>query len=77
MDHVTVLVSENELLLNSVYHSNSIGPRYAMMAMKAVLSAVVRKFKIFSSYKSVEDIELKCNLVLRPKDGYKVSIELR
>ncbi|CAG9861488.1 unnamed protein product [Phyllotreta striolata] len=56
---------------------NCIGPKYAMMAMKSLLSTVLRKYKIFTTYKSVEDIKLKAHLVLRPRDGYKVYIERR
>ncbi|CAG9820625.1 unnamed protein product [Phaedon cochleariae] len=56
---------------------NCIGPRYAMMVMKTILSHVLRRYKIHTSYQSVKDISLKANLVLRPKDGYKVFIELR
>ncbi|XP_072381843.1 cytochrome P450 4C1-like [Diabrotica undecimpunctata] len=56
---------------------NCIGSKYAMMNMKTVLSAVLRKYKIFTEYKSVEEIKLSTNLVLRLKDGPKVWIELR
>lgn len=48
-----------------------------MMAMKSLLCAFVRKYKIFTPYKRIEDIELECKLMLRPKDGYKISLELR
>lgn len=48
-----------------------------MMAMKALLVTVLRKFKVDTPYKTVRDIKLKANLVVRPRDGYKVSLELR
>lgn len=51
--------------------------RYGMMAMKTLLATVLRRYKVNTSYKSVQDIELKTNLVLRPRDGYKVSFEER
>ncbi|XP_066148760.1 cytochrome P450 4C1-like isoform X2 [Euwallacea fornicatus] len=56
---------------------NCIGMKYAIMAMKTVLANVLRKYRVFTSYQSVEAIELKTNLVLRPRHGYKVSFELR
>ncbi|XP_050300138.1 cytochrome P450 4C1-like [Anthonomus grandis grandis] len=56
---------------------NCIGMKYAMMAMKTLLATVIRRYKLFTSYKSVKDIELKSNMVLRPKDGYKLTFELR
>ncbi|XP_023312995.1 cytochrome P450 4C1-like [Anoplophora glabripennis] len=56
---------------------NCLGIKYAMMAMKTLLATVLRKFKVSTSYGSIQDIKLKANLVLRPTDGYKVSLELR
>ncbi|XP_066257685.1 cytochrome P450 4C1-like [Euwallacea similis] len=56
---------------------NCIGMKYAMMAMKTVVATVLRKYRVSTSYQNVEAIELKTNLVLRPRDGYKVSFELR
>ncbi|KAF5292054.1 hypothetical protein FQR65_LT11320 [Abscondita terminalis] len=56
---------------------NCIGSRYSFMSNTAVIASVVRKFKFSSKYKRIEDIDLKAELMLRPTDGYKVSIELR
>ncbi|XP_060533268.1 cytochrome P450 4C1-like isoform X2 [Cylas formicarius] len=56
---------------------NCIGMKYAMMAMKSLLATVLRKFEIHTSYAKIEDIELKTNLVIRPKDGFKVSVKSR
>ena len=56
---------------------NCVGPRYAMMTMKAVLATVIRRFEFSTSYKTVEDIKLKTNLVLRPVDGFKVFVTTR
>lgn len=56
---------------------NCLGIKYAMMAMKALLATVLRKYKITTSYNSVKEVELKSNLILRPKNGYKISVQLR
>ncbi|KAF5292049.1 hypothetical protein FQR65_LT11315 [Abscondita terminalis] len=56
---------------------NCVGPKYAFMAMKALVATVIRKYKFSSEYKRIEDIRLKADLMLKPIDGYKVSIELR
>ncbi|VEN62953.1 unnamed protein product, partial [Callosobruchus maculatus] len=54
-----------------------IGSTYAMMNMKVVIAAAIRRFRFFSEYKSVEDIELKMGILLRMKDGPKVWVERR
>ncbi|CAH1107559.1 unnamed protein product [Psylliodes chrysocephalus] len=56
---------------------NCIGGRYAILNIKTVLATVIRQFKIFSEYKSIEEIELKLQMLLRFKDGYKVWLENR
>ncbi|KAF5292053.1 hypothetical protein FQR65_LT11319 [Abscondita terminalis] len=56
---------------------NCIGSNYAYMSIKAVIASVVRKFKFSSKYKKIEDIDLKAELMLKPVDGYNVSIEYR
>ncbi|KAG5875110.1 hypothetical protein JTB14_018588 [Gonioctena quinquepunctata] len=56
---------------------NCIGIKYAMMAMQSLISSIVRKYRIFTPYQNIEDIELKFNLVLKPKNGYKISLQLR
>ncbi|KAG5894243.1 hypothetical protein JTB14_007870 [Gonioctena quinquepunctata] len=56
---------------------NCIGWRYALANMKTLISTVVRHYKIFTEYKSVEEINLKINLLLRMEDGPKVWIEHR
>lgn len=48
-----------------------------MMAMKTLLATVLRKYRVVTSYQAVEDVEVKFNVVLRPRDGYKVALELR
>nr|AZR39479.1 cytochrome P450 [Agasicles hygrophila] len=54
-----------------------IGGRYAIMNMKTVLASVLRKVRIFTEYKTVKEIKLKTNIVLRMKDGPKVWVEKR
>ncbi|XP_031330392.1 cytochrome P450 4C1-like [Photinus pyralis] len=56
---------------------NCVGPKYAFMAMKALIATVVRRYKFTTDYKSIEDIKLKADLMLKPVDGYNVSAELR
>ncbi|XP_076255638.1 cytochrome P450 4C1-like isoform X1 [Rhynchophorus ferrugineus] len=56
---------------------NCIGKNYAMMNMKVLVSTVLRKFKIHCAYKRIEDIKLKTNIVLRFRDGAKVSVTPR
>ncbi|KAJ8954180.1 hypothetical protein NQ318_005775, partial [Aromia moschata] len=56
---------------------NCVGMKYGMMSMKALLATVVRKYKIYTSYKCVEDIKLKNLFFAKPRDGFKVSVELR
>ncbi|KAF5292055.1 hypothetical protein FQR65_LT11321 [Abscondita terminalis] len=56
---------------------NCIGSKYAYMSIKAVIASVVRKFKFSSKYKQIENIDLKVELMLKPIDGYRVSIESR
>ncbi|XP_030764328.1 cytochrome P450 4C1-like [Sitophilus oryzae] len=56
---------------------NCIGMKYAMMTIKALVATVVRKYKVYSDYKNIEEVELRSNLVLRTKNGFKVHFELR
>ncbi|KAL1501436.1 hypothetical protein ABEB36_006755 [Hypothenemus hampei] len=56
---------------------NCIGMNYGMMVMKALLTTILQKYKVFTSYKHVRDIDLKTNLMLRPNNGYKIALKLR
>ncbi|CAH1118516.1 unnamed protein product [Phaedon cochleariae] len=56
---------------------NCIGVRYAMMNMKTILANTLRRYKVFTQYKSIKEIKLKSNVVLRMKDGSKVWVESR
>lgn len=50
------------------------GLKFGMMAMKVLLSIVIRKFKINCNYKNVEDIRVKSDLLLKALDGYNISV---
>ncbi|XP_045467262.1 cytochrome P450 4C1-like [Harmonia axyridis] len=54
-----------------------IGYRYAMIVMKLILSKIVRKFELKTEYKSIEEIQLKINLMMRPSNGFKVTLQPR
>ncbi|XP_063924972.1 cytochrome P450 4C1-like [Zophobas morio] len=56
---------------------NCVGMKYGMMVVKIVVAMVIRKFKVTSSIKAIEDIELTTNIVLKPKNGFKLAFELR
>lgn len=56
---------------------NCIGPKYAMMAMKSIITAVIRNYTVSCGYKTIEEIELKTNLVVRPTYGFKVTFHKR
>ncbi|KAJ8916518.1 hypothetical protein NQ315_000160 [Exocentrus adspersus] len=56
---------------------NCIGSRYAMMSLKTITATILRKYRALTHYKSVEEVELMTKIVLRPKDGSKVYLELR
>lgn len=54
-----------------------LGAKFGMMVMKIMVAMVIRKFRVRSSIKSIKDIELTANIVLKPKNGFKLSFELR
>lgn len=54
-----------------------IGQRYSFLALKSVLSTIVRHYKFDCGYKSIEDIKLKNYIVIRPIDGFKVTLQKR
>lgn len=53
------------------------GSRYAMQNIKTILSTVIRQFRIYTEYKSIEEIRLKISIVLRMEDGMKLWLESR
>ncbi|XP_050299942.1 cytochrome P450 4C1-like [Anthonomus grandis grandis] len=56
---------------------NCIGMKFAMMEMKTILATVIRRYRLFSSYKNLEQIELDSSIFLKPRHGYKLTLELR
>ncbi|KAJ8916543.1 hypothetical protein NQ315_000185 [Exocentrus adspersus] len=56
---------------------NCVGYRHGMMNMKTVTATVLRKFRVLTDYKSVEDVEVVTKMMLKPKDGFKVYLQLR
>ncbi|KAK9874352.1 hypothetical protein WA026_002702 [Henosepilachna vigintioctopunctata] len=54
-----------------------IGSKFAEMNIKTLLSVILRKFEIKTEYKSIEDIKLKINVVLRPTTGFMISVKPR
>lgn len=55
---------------------NCIGQRFALLEEKAVLSTVLRKFKL-ESLSRKEEMDLMFQLILRPKHGLKIKITPR
>ncbi|XP_073978976.1 cytochrome P450 4c3-like isoform X2 [Rhodnius prolixus] len=55
---------------------NCIGQKFALMEEKVIVSWILRKFKITSDDKR-EDLVLLAELILRPKNGIRISIEPR
>lgn len=55
---------------------NCIGQRFALLEEKAVISSIVRNFKMKAVSKR-EDIKLLQELVLRPADGIHITFERR
>lgn len=48
-----------------------------MMVMKIMVAMVIRKFRVKSSIKNIKDVELTANVVLKPKNGFRLAFELR
>lgn len=56
---------------------NCIGIKYSFMVMKVLILMLIRKYVISTDYKSIQDIDLKADMVLKPTRGYRISIKLR
>lgn len=52
---------------------NCIGQKFAILEEKAVISAVLRRFKV-EAIDRREDLTLLGELILRPKDGLRIRI---
>lgn len=47
------------------------------MSMKVMLSTVIRRFRVYCNYKSVDEIRLKPDFNLRAVEGHNIGLELR
>ena len=56
---------------------NCIGQKYGKMAFKTIVAILVRKFQFRTEYKTVDEIKLTTKLIVRPRDGFKCSFEMR
>ncbi|RZC34631.1 cytochrome P450 4C1-like, partial [Asbolus verrucosus] len=57
---------------------DKLGFRYAMMAMKIILSTILRHYRVVSTeYKSVSEIKLKFDVATKCVGGQKVELEKR
>ncbi|CAH1164136.1 unnamed protein product [Phaedon cochleariae] len=56
---------------------NCIGGRFAMMVLLTTLANLIRKFRFFSGYKTIEEIDVIPTVVIKLKYGNKVRLELR
>ncbi|KAJ3652359.1 hypothetical protein Zmor_018333 [Zophobas morio] len=57
---------------------NCIAYKYGLLSMKIILSTFLRSYKVTSSnYKSIEDMDFLIQVVARPKNGYKITVEKR
>ncbi|CAH2016047.1 unnamed protein product [Acanthoscelides obtectus] len=56
---------------------NCIGWKYAMMSQTVLLAHVIRKLRIFTEYKSIEEVETELHAFTRIKGGPKVFVKAR
>nr|AGT57837.1 cytochrome P450 412a2 [Leptinotarsa decemlineata] len=56
---------------------NCLGWKYAFLNMKIIIATVVREFKIFTEYKSIEEMEVVFHFTIQLKNGPKVWLERR
>ena len=54
---------------------NCIGQRFAILEEKAVLSSILRNYKIKTNYKSADEVKRTMELVLRPTNGIDLLFE--
>lgn len=60
-----------------MFFSFILGMKYGMMMLKTIIAYTVRSFNISTPYKTVEDVKLKQDLILKAVDGYKIRLDLR
>lgn len=53
------------------------GFRYGIMTIKVVLSSVIRRFEVTCPYKSVEEVRVQPDFLLRAVEGSKISLRKR
>lgn len=52
--------------------------QFSFMVMKIMIATVIRKYRVKTScFKSIEEIEMIANIVLKPKDGFRLAVESR
>lgn len=51
--------------------------KYGMMMMKTIIAYTVRSFIISTPYKTVEDVKIKQDLILKAADGFNVRLDHR
>lgn len=54
-----------------------VGHKYSMMALIVFVANIVRKYKITTSYKSIDEIEMRCYVSISPIHGTKCKLEQR
>lgn len=47
------------------------------MALKTFIGHLIRKYKISTPYKSIEDIKVRQDIIIRPVNGHKIQLERR
>lgn len=55
---------------------NCIGQKFAMLEEKAVISSIMRRFKV-KSMEKMHEVKLVGSLVLRPENGVNIVLEKR
>lgn len=48
-----------------------------MMAMKVILSTIIRKYEVFCDCESVDKIKLRPDVLLKVDGGQKIALQLR
>lgn len=54
-----------------------LGMTYGTMSLRTIVATIVKNFVITTDYKKIEDVELGIYMALRPKNGYKLHLQVR
>ncbi|KAI7815325.1 cytochrome p450 [Rhyzopertha dominica] len=54
-----------------------IGQKFAVMELKTLLANVVRKYKISTNYKNIDEVKLVCGIITRTLNGTQCTLEER